>query len=147
MLKMNIMKLIRARFAFARLCGLAVLGLACFVPGSRAADATDTNYTGVLWSPEPSAAILRAAADITTNQYPDSDSATVDCRSVRVYRPDGTGACQDESFVKVLTEKGRRDNRTLSLNLQHRVRPVARGHPSRRLGVARGRRRQFQRGD
>lgn len=112
------MKRICARFTLVRLCGLAALGLVGFAPGTKAADATDTNYTGALWLPEPSAAILRAAADITTNHYPDSDSATVDCRSVRVYRPDGTGACQDESFVKVLTEKGRRDNRTLSLNFQ-----------------------------
>ena len=34
---------------------------------------------------------------------------------VRVYRADGTGECQDETFVKVLTEKGKRNNRTLSL--------------------------------
>jgi len=34
---------------------------------------------------------------------------------VRVYRPDGTGECQDETFVKVLTEKGKRGNRSLSL--------------------------------
>src|SRR5208283_2589472 len=32
------------------------------------------------------------------------------------YRADGTGECQDETFVKVLTEKGRRDNRTLTMN-------------------------------
>jgi hypothetical protein len=30
--------------------------------------------------------------------------------------PDGTGECQDEAFVKVLTEKGKRGNRTLSLS-------------------------------
>ena len=30
--------------------------------------------------------------------------------------PDGTGECQDETFVKVLTEKGKRNNRTLSLS-------------------------------
>ena len=28
---------------------------------------------------------------------------------------DGTGECQDEAFVKVLTEKGKRNNRSLSL--------------------------------
>ena len=36
--------------------------------------------------------------------------------SVRVYRADGTGEAQDESFVKVLTEKGRRANRTMALS-------------------------------
>src|SRR5438132_3644579 len=34
---------------------------------------------------------------------------------VRLYRPDGTGECQDENFVKVLTEKGKRNNRSLTL--------------------------------
>src|SRR5437870_219635 len=33
---------------------------------------------------------------------------------VRVYRADGTGECQDETFVKVLTEKGKRNNRSLT---------------------------------
>ena len=36
-------------------------------------------------------------------------------KSVRVYRADGTGESQDETFVKVLTEKGKRNNRTISL--------------------------------
>src|SRR5579859_76459 len=35
---------------------------------------------------------------------------------VRVYRADGTGESQDEGYVKVLTEKGKRNNRTLSLS-------------------------------
>src|SRR5258706_6793979 len=35
---------------------------------------------------------------------------------VRVYRSDGTGECQDETFVKVLTEKGKRGNRSLRLD-------------------------------
>ena len=35
---------------------------------------------------------------------------------MRVYRADGTGESQDETFIKVLTEKGKRDNRTLSLS-------------------------------
>ena len=40
----------------------------------------------------------------------------MDQKSVRVYRADGTGECQDETFTKVLTEKGKRDNRTLTMN-------------------------------
>jgi len=35
---------------------------------------------------------------------------------VRVYRADGTGECQDETFTKILTEKGKRNNRTLALS-------------------------------
>jgi uncharacterized protein DUF3857 len=33
---------------------------------------------------------------------------------MRNFRPDGTGERQDETFTKVLTEKGRRNNRTIS---------------------------------
>ena len=57
---------------------------------------------------------MQAAADITLAKYPDCDEATVEKKMVRVYRADGTGECQDESFVKVLTEKGKRNNRSHS---------------------------------
>ena len=77
----------------------------------------DTNdYTGPIWTFEEPAKILTAAADITTANYPDSDTATVEQKMVRQYQPDGTAEAQDESFVKVLTEKGRRDNRTVALS-------------------------------
>ena len=59
---------------------------------------------------------MAAAADITTAKYPDCDDATVEQRSVRVFHPDGTGECQDETFTKVLTEKGKRNNRTVALS-------------------------------
>jgi transglutaminase-like putative cysteine protease len=77
----------------------------------------DTNrYAGGEWSLVDAKPVMAAAAEITPAQYPDCDSATVDQKSVRVYRADGTGECQDETFTKVLTEKGRRDNRTLTMN-------------------------------
>lgn len=75
----------------------------------------DTNgYTGSNWTLVDAAKIQAAAAEITPAKYPNCDEVTVDGKSVRVYRTDGTGESQDESFVKVLTEKGRRENRTLS---------------------------------
>lgn len=58
---------------------------------------------------------MAAANEITTQKYPDSDDATVDKKMVREYRADGTGESQDETFTKVLTEKGKRGNRTLAL--------------------------------
>jgi hypothetical protein len=58
---------------------------------------------------------MAVAAEITPQKYPDSDDATVDKKMVREYRADGTGESQDETFTKVLTEKGKRGNRTLSL--------------------------------
>ncbi|HEX5397826.1 MAG TPA: DUF3857 domain-containing protein [Verrucomicrobiae bacterium] len=60
-------------------------------------------------------AVLAAAAEITPAKHPDCDEVTVDQKSVRVYQADGTAACQDETYTKVLTERGRRDNRTLTL--------------------------------
>ena len=77
----------------------------------------DTNrYAGSEWSTLDAKQIMAAAAEITTAKYPDSDTVTVDQKSVRVYRADGTGECQDETFTKVLTEKGKRDNRTLAMS-------------------------------
>ena len=77
---------------------------------------TDTNrYAGGDWSLVDAKPVMAAAAEITPAKYPDCDSVTVDQKSVRVYRADGTGECQDETFTKVLTEKGKRDNRTLTM--------------------------------
>jgi hypothetical protein len=72
-------------------------------------------YVGRDWAFLDAKSVMSAAAEITLTNYPDCDEATVDKRMVRVYRADGTGECQDESFVKVLTEKGKRNNRSLSL--------------------------------
>jgi transglutaminase-like putative cysteine protease len=79
--------------------------------------ADETNhYTGKIWAFEDSKPVMAAAAGITLQQYPDCDDATVEQRMVRVYRADGTGECQDETFTKILTEKGKRANRTLGLS-------------------------------
>ncbi len=88
----------------------ALLALAC------SARAQSNRYSGASWAFLDPQKVLAAAADITLAKYPDCDEATVEKKMTRVYRPDGTGECQDESFVKVLTEKGKRNNRTLSLN-------------------------------
>src|SRR5580693_256108 len=76
--------------------------------------ADDTNFTAAEWSAVDSQKAMAAAAEITPEKYPNCDSAIVEQNSVRDYNADGTGACQDETFTKVLTEKGRRDNRELS---------------------------------
>src|SRR3954454_19580866 len=79
------------------------------------AEETNGNYAGPRWAYLDLKRVLSAAADITTTNYPDCDDATVDKKMVRVYRADGTGESQDETFVKVLTEKGKRGNRSLGL--------------------------------
>ncbi|MGA3284699.1 MAG: DUF3857 domain-containing protein [Verrucomicrobiota bacterium] len=77
----------------------------------------DTNqYAGSNWALVDVKEVMAAAAEITPAKYPDCDEATVEQKSVRVYQAEGTGECQDETFVKVLTEKGKRDNRTLTMN-------------------------------
>src|ERR1051326_8972791 len=96
----------------ARLCVFIWLlgGLSIFT-----ATAQTNGYEGEKWAFLDSSKIISAAAAITTNKYPDCDEATLEKKMVRLYRPDGTGECQDEAFVKVLTEKGKRNNRSLTL--------------------------------
>jgi hypothetical protein len=77
----------------------------------------ETNrYAGNVWAFVDTNKVLAAAGEITLAKYPDCDEATVEKKMVRVYRADGTGECQDETFVKVLTEKGKRNNRTFTLS-------------------------------
>jgi transglutaminase-like putative cysteine protease len=82
---------------------------------AHAADQTQDRYTGSAFALIDAKKALDAAAGITLAGYPDCDEATVEEKMVQVYRPDGTGENQDEAYVKVLTEKGKRDRRTLSL--------------------------------
>ncbi|HWD19189.1 MAG TPA: DUF3857 domain-containing protein [Verrucomicrobiae bacterium] len=77
----------------------------------------DTNlYSSDIWALVDAKQIMAAAASITTSNYPDCDEATVERKMERLYRADGSGECQDESFTKVLTEKGKRNNRTITLS-------------------------------
>ena len=94
---------------------LPMLGIALSLAVSTLLASESGGYDGAKWAFLDSKSVLSAAAEITLTKYPDCDEATVDKKMVRVYRPDGTGECQDESFVKVLTEKGKRNNRSLAL--------------------------------
>lgn len=76
--------------------------------------AADTNFVGSEWDFVDLQKVLKSAAEVTPEKYPNCDSALVEQKSVRNYYADGTGECQDETFTKVLTEKGRRDNREQS---------------------------------
>jgi len=92
-------------FSFVVFCCLAWPGWA------------ETNrYTGEIWALVDSQKVMEAARDIALAKYPDCDDATVERKMVRLYRADGTGESQDETFTKVLTEKGKRNNRTISLS-------------------------------
>jgi transglutaminase-like putative cysteine protease len=79
------------------------------------AHADTEQYTGAKWQLLDSKNVMDAASGITLAKYPDCDDATVEEKITETYKADGTGGNQDEAFVKVLTEKGKRDRRTLSL--------------------------------
>ena len=61
------------------------------------------------------ATVLRADDSITCEKYPDADSVLVDEQSRVKYNPDGTYVETSESWTKILTEKGRREESTYSL--------------------------------
>ena len=57
---------------------------------------------------------LRLAEKATAENFPDADEVVI-CQSIDVnYRHDGTYTQLDEGFIKILTEKSRRDNSTIS---------------------------------
>ena len=78
--------------------------------------AQTNDYSGPVWALVDASKARAAAADITPANYPNCDDATVEKKMMRVYRSDGTGECQDDAYTKVLTEKGRRGNRMISLS-------------------------------
>jgi len=92
-----------------------LLSLVALLLAANSVFASTNDYAGTIWAFEDASQNLAAAAEITPAKYPDSDTATVEQKMVRAYRPDGTAEAQDETFIKVLTEKGRRENRTLTL--------------------------------
>ena len=60
------------------------------------------------------AAVLQSAAAVTRAAYPNADDVLVD-DWIRVrYEKDGTSLTTDETWLKVLTEEGKRDNQSLS---------------------------------
>ena len=93
----------------------ALLLLTILLPAWQSRAATPDQYAGSKWAFLDQTKAMTAAEGITLAMYPDCDEATVEEKMVETYQADGTGGEQDEAFVKVLTEKGKRDRRTLSL--------------------------------
>ncbi len=71
------------------------------------------------------AATLAAAAEVTKAKYPDADDVLVDDFIFVRYEADGTSVTFDETWTKVLTEKGRRDNERMSLDFDEAFSKVA----------------------
>jgi transglutaminase-like putative cysteine protease len=59
---------------------------------------------------------IEAAREVTTERHPNADQVLVDDHILARYEKDGTSVEWDDTFVKVLTEKGRRENSSLSFN-------------------------------
>ena len=66
------------------------------------------------------ASIVRADDAVTTERYPDADSVIADSVTRVSYNPDGTYYYEDESWIKILTEKGRREESSLSVRYSKR---------------------------
>ncbi len=58
--------------------------------------------------------VRRAAASVTAEKYPNADDVLVDDHIIVRYEPDGRSVEWDDTVFKVLTEKGKRDGKTLS---------------------------------
>jgi transglutaminase-like putative cysteine protease len=62
------------------------------------------------------ATVQKAAAAVDLARYPNADDVLIDDAIVVEYQADGTSVTVDDTCLKVLTEKGRRENKTLSRN-------------------------------
>ncbi len=61
-----------------------------------------------------------SSEDVTREKYPDADVVTVDEKERVTYNPDGTYELVSESWGKILTERGRRDESIISLSYSKR---------------------------
>ncbi|MCX7591887.1 MAG: DUF3857 domain-containing protein, partial [Kiritimatiellae bacterium] len=61
-------------------------------------------------------AVTKAAAEVTLEAYPDAEEVVVASYTRIRYRADGTSEQWDDEYVKVLTEKGKREKRTVALH-------------------------------
>jgi hypothetical protein len=81
--------------------------------GSKAREPQGQEAPGTLLD---RAQVMRSAAEVTSAVYPNADLVQVDDLTVTEYQPDGTGFTWSDNYTKVLTEKGRRDEQSLSFS-------------------------------
>ena len=58
--------------------------------------------------------VYEISKTITNSTYPNSDEVLLDNYIIEKYNSDGTSTAWDDTFIKILTEKGKRNNNTLS---------------------------------
>ena len=61
-------------------------------------------------------AVMESAKSVTREKYTDSDRMVVDNHMLETYEKDGSSVTWDDEFLKVLTEKGRRESSSFSLD-------------------------------
>lgn len=61
------------------------------------------------------AELLERSVSATIEKYPDADDVLIDHFIQVEYQPDGTSETWDDTAIKILTEKGKRNNRSLTL--------------------------------
>jgi hypothetical protein len=66
------------------------------------------------WSALDRNRVIEAAKRVTSSGYPDADVVQVDQRKWVKYRKDGTYVEWLENYTKILTEKGKRNFKTIS---------------------------------
>lgn len=59
--------------------------------------------------------VLAASQSATSEVYPDADTIILDSVLYETYNPDGTSTVYDDTYTKILTEKGRRSESTATL--------------------------------
>ncbi|MEN6577998.1 MAG: DUF3857 domain-containing protein [Phycisphaerales bacterium] len=87
-----------------------VLIVAACLWNVAAADIAKDYSRGILDRKE----VLEAAARATLEAHPNADLVHVDDFTLSQYEPDGTGISWSDSYTKVLTEKGRRQQQEMS---------------------------------
>ena len=79
----------------------------------------------MMWAVFFAAAVFVSRADgtyghVTVEKYPDADAVLVDSLEESRYNPDGTYVSEDSNTIKILTEKGRREESVISLSYNAR---------------------------
>ncbi len=59
--------------------------------------------------------VIKSSSNVNPDKYPDADSVLIDEYEYTEYNTDGTYECLSEDYVKILTEKGRREMSSKSL--------------------------------
>ena len=79
----------------------------------------------MMWAVFFAVAVCVSRADgtyghVTVEKYPDADAVLVDSLEESRYNPDGTYVSEDSNTIKILTEKGRREESVISLSYNAR---------------------------